>query len=59
MICPRLGGEVVNEERFLIDLVGFRLVEFELRKICNRQLLRRAKKEIIHILMDAQEVCDY
>ncbi|XP_068895961.1 uncharacterized protein [Tenebrio molitor] len=61
-ISPEISGFVPGgtNERVEDDLSTFgRLVEFELRKICNRQLLRRAKKEIIHILMDAQEVCDY
>jgi hypothetical protein len=47
-----------NEVRLLIDLVVFRLVELELRKISGRHSLRKAKKEILNILMDAQEACD-
>jgi hypothetical protein len=47
-----------NEVRLLIDLVVFRVVELELRKISGRHSPRKAKKEILNILMDAQEACD-
>jgi hypothetical protein len=49
------GGKI---ERIEDDLSTFgRLVELELRKISGRHSLRKAKKEILNILMDAQEAC--
>ncbi|XP_068895962.1 uncharacterized protein [Tenebrio molitor] len=60
-VSPEPSGFVPGgrNERVEDDLSTFgRLVEFELRKISSQQSLRKAKKEIINTLMDAQEICD-